>query len=92
MLADQDGSSETASETLLVGVGSAHSKLLEDAVGQEKESKLGWVERQRHKKRLKRERSGPSLEAAHEQRKMSKEYDAEKSAKIGEQMLGGGGG
>jgi hypothetical protein len=56
----------------------------------EKQKKLGLRQKRREQKRLKRERAGPSPEAAHEQRKVSKEYDVEKSVKIGEQMgLGG---
>jgi hypothetical protein len=58
----------------------------------EKDAKPGFLKRRRDRKRLERERTGPSPEAAHQQRNASKEYDAEKSAKIGEQMLGGGGG
>ena len=61
-------------------------------MGEQNDSKLGWVAQRREKKRLKRERSGPSPEAAREQRKPNEKYDAEKSVKIGEQMLGGGGG
>jgi hypothetical protein len=61
-------------------------------VGEQNDSKLGWVAQRREKKRLERERLGPSPEAAHEQRNPNEKYDAEKSVKIGEQMLGGGGG
>jgi hypothetical protein len=61
-------------------------------MAQQKQSRLRWVARWRDSRRLKRERTGPSAEAAHEQRKASADYDPEKSAKIGEQMLGGGSG
>jgi hypothetical protein len=75
-----------------VGVESVHLNLRRVIVAEKSKSKAGWVARRREEKRLKRERTGPSPEAAHEQRKPSTEYDAEKSVKIGEQMLGGGGG
>ena len=62
-------------------------------MGEQDDSKLGWVAQRREKKRLARERSGPSPEAAHEQRNPNEKYDAEKMVKIGERVgLGGGGG
>ena len=61
-------------------------------MAEHKESRPRWVARLRDRRRLKREGTGLSAEAAHEQRKASTEYDPEKSAKVGEQMLGGSSG
>ncbi len=53
------GVSETTSETRLRGVKSVHLNLRGSLVAEQKQ---GWAERRRERKRLKRERTGPSRE------------------------------
>jgi hypothetical protein len=54
----------------------------------EEKRKSGWLTTQREKRRLKRERKGPSAEAQQEQRNSDKVFDPTAVARDANQKLG----
>lgn len=82
------GSSETTSETLVVGVGSRHQRLLGGFVMAETEkAKAGRLQKRREKQQAKRERTGDTPQAAAERAeraKSGKQSDEDRLRDLGE--------